>query len=490
MSACFAVLNLLNSFIRQNAAFCRNKSTSTIYALSSGAVRSALATIRVSGPNTASVLRRMARIKRAAPRKALLRRLIHPKSGVHLDTAIVIWFPSPRSYTGEDCCELHVHGGAAVVNGVLKALSEMEDLRQAQPGEFTQRAFLNGKMDLAEVEGLADLLQAETEAQRMQALAQMEGNLSKLYRGWMDNLKKCLANIEAFIDFSEDQGIDEAILGSAAAQAERLAKEIQDHLSDGRRGERLRSGVKVAIVGRTNVGKSSLFNALCRRDAAIVSPIAGTTRDVVESPLDIGGYPAVFCDTAGLRTSEDPVETEGVLRARRWASAADLALVVADCRELLCADGADSSVEAHLDQLGVEPCPGGLLFVLNKTDLLSQEDRALLRERLAGGEHDCVFTSCATHEGIADLVARLAAKLEAMCRNPADASPALTQERHRHHLRHCLESLGRFGSHVHGDAVVAAEHLRLALAHLGRITGKVFSEEILDVIFRDFCIGK
>ncbi|KAG0410247.1 hypothetical protein HPB47_012640 [Ixodes persulcatus] len=397
---------------------------------------------------------------------------------------------------------LHVHGGAAVVNGVLKALSEMEDLRQAQPGEFTQRqvsyllnffvlrvclgggglvspdgrvvsppAFLNGKMDLAEVEGLADLLQAETEAQKMQALAQMEGNLSKLYRGWMDSLKKCLANIEAFIDFSEDQGIDEAILGSAAAQAERLAKEIQDHLSDGRRGERLRSGVKVAIVGRTNVGKSSLFNALCRRDAAIVSPIAGTTRDVVESPLDIGGYPAVFCDTAGLRTSEDPVETGGR-------------------PELLCANGADSSVEAHLDQLGVEPCPGGLLFVLNKTDLLSREDRALLRERLAGGEHDCVFTSCATHEGIADLVARLAAKLEAMCRNPADASPALTQERHRHHLQHCLESLGRFGSHVHGDAVVAAEHLRLALAHLGRITGKVFSEEILDVIFRDFCIGK
>ncbi|CAN8029704.1 unnamed protein product, partial [Ixodes persulcatus] len=259
----FAVLNLLSSFIRQNAAFCRNKSTSTIYALSSGAVRSALATIRVSGPNTASVLRRMAQIKHAAPRRALLRRLIHPRSGVHLDTAIVIWFPSPRSYTGEDCCELHVHGGAAVVNGVLKALSEMEDLRQAQPGEFTQRAFLNGKMDLAEVEGLADLLQAETEAQKMQALAQMEGNLSKLYRGWMDSLKKCLANIEAFIDFSEDQGIDEAILGSAAAQAERLAKEIQDHLSDGRRGERLRSGVKVAIVGRTNVGKSSLFNALC-----------------------------------------------------------------------------------------------------------------------------------------------------------------------------------------------------------------------------------
>ncbi|CAN7939332.1 unnamed protein product [Ixodes hexagonus] len=490
------MLAVLNNFIQQsarNSMFRRSKSTSTIYALSSGAVRSALATIRVSGPNTGTVLRRMARIKRAAPRKALLRRLVHPKSGVHLDTAIVIWFPSPRSYTGEDCCELHVHGGAAVVSSVLKALSEMEDLRQALPGEFTQRqriAFLNGKMDLAEVEGLADLLQAETEAQRMQALAQMQGNLSKLYRGWTDNLKKCLANIEAFIDFSEDQGIDEAILGYAAAQAEGLAKEIRDHLSDGRRGERLRSGVKVAIIGRTNVGKSSLFNALCQRDAAIVSPIAGTTRDVVESPLDIGGYPAVFCDTAGLRTSDDPVETEGVSRARRWASAADLALVVADCRELLHTSEVGGFMETHLEQLGVEPCHGGLLLVFNKMDLLSREERAFLQERLTSSKHDCIFTSCTTHEGIADLVSRLSAKLEALCSNPADGSPALTQERHRHHLQRCLENLQQFSSQVQGDAVIAAEYLRLALTHLGRITGRVFTEEILDVIFRDFCIGK
>lgn len=203
----------VNSF----PSFVRRKSTSTIFALSSGSVRSALATIRVSGPHTTTVLRRVAKLKQPAPRKALLRKLVHPCSGAHLDTAIVLWFPSPHSFTGEDCCELHVHGGAGVVNAVLGALSHIDDVRQAEPGEFTKRAFLNGKMDLAEVEGLADLLRAETEAQRAQALAQMEGSLSKLYAQWTHDLKMCLANVEAFIDFSEDQGIEEAILDSGTA---------------------------------------------------------------------------------------------------------------------------------------------------------------------------------------------------------------------------------------------------------------------------------
>ncbi|XP_037511516.1 tRNA modification GTPase GTPBP3, mitochondrial [Rhipicephalus sanguineus] len=470
--------------------FLRRSSTSTIFALASGSVRSAIATIRVSGPHTAAVLRRIAKLEQPTPRKALLRKLVHPCSGIHLDTAIVLWFPSPGSYTGEDCCELNVHGGIGVVSAVLGALSHVDGVRQAEPGEFTKRAFMNGKMDLAEVEGLSDLLKAETEAQRVQALAQMEGSLSMLYRQWTNDLKMCLANVEAFIDFSEDQGIEETILDSAAVQAERLAAEIQIHLLDGRRGERLRSGVKVAIVGRTNVGKSSLFNALCQRDAAIVSPIAGTTRDVVESTLDIGGYPAVFSDTAGLRHSDDLVEREGILRAQRWAANADLALIVVEARELLRFNPATDFVDDHLKELGIKSCTAHRLIIFNKLDLLSEDEKVMVEEHARSMRIDSCFTSCTNQQGIGDLVKILGTHLEDMCGRPVDSSPVLTQERHRRHLEQCLKHLKLFSTEVRHDSVIGAEHLRIALTHLGRITGRVFTEEILDVIFRDFCIGK
>ncbi|XP_077515680.1 5-taurinomethyluridine-[tRNA] synthase subunit GTPB3, mitochondrial [Amblyomma americanum] len=488
MCTLFAVAMYLR--VRNISSFVRTKSTSTIFALSSGSVRSALATIRVSGPHAAAVLRRIANLKQPTPRKALLRKLVHPCSGVHLDSAIVLWFPSPHSYTGEDCCELHVHGGPGVVNAVLGALSHIEDVRQAEPGEFTKRAFLNGKMDLAEVEGLADLLRAETEAQRIQALEQMEGSLSKLYMQWTHDLKMCLANVEAFIDFSEDQGIEEAILDSAAAQAEKLATEIQAHLSDGRRGERLRGGVKVAIIGRTNVGKSSLFNALCQRDAAIVSPIAGTTRDVVESMLDIGGYPAVFSDTAGLRNSDDPVEQEGISRAQRWAAGADLALIVVDSKEFLHLQPTTDFTEDYLKQLGLMSCAPLRLIVFNKRDLLSADEQVAVEKKAKRLPVESCFTSCTTLQGIADLVKILSARLEALCGKPAECSPLLTQERHRRNLEQCLKHLKLFSTEVQSDSVIGAEHLRIAITHIGKITGRVFTEEILDVIFRDFCIGK
>lgn len=345
-------------------------------------------------------------------------------------------------------------------------------------------------MDLAEVEGLADLLRAETEAQRAQALAQMEGSLSKLYAQWTHDLKMCLANVEAFIDFSEDQGIEEAILDSAAAQADKLASQIQAHLSDGRRGERLRGGAKIAIVGRANVGKSSLFNALCQRDAAIVSPIAGTTRDVVESMLDIGGYPAVFCDTAGLRRSEDPIEREGILRAQRWAASADLALIVIDAAELLHRRSTESFVDDYLRELDVESCTPLRLVVLNKQDLLSMDEEVAVRRHLKGIPIESCLTSCSTQRGIGDLVKVLTKELEALCGKPAESSPVLTQARHRTHLEQCLKHLQQFSVQVQDDSVIGAEHLRIALTHIGKITGRVFTEDILDVIFRDFCIGK
>ncbi|KAL1430964.1 hypothetical protein MTO96_014383 [Rhipicephalus appendiculatus] len=473
MKACARALFTLDTcfYACKFSPFLRRSSTSTIFALASGSVRSAIATIRVSGPHTEAVLRRIAKLEQPTPRKAILRKLVHPLSGIHLDTAIVLWFPSPGSYTGEDCCELHVHGGIGVVSAVLGALSHVDGVRQAEPGEFTKRAFMNGKMDLAEVEGLSDLLKAETEAQRMQALAQMEGSLSTLYRKWTNDVKMCLANVEAFIDFSEDQGIEETILESAAAQAERLATEIQIHLLDGRRGERLRDGVKVAIVGRTNVGKSSLFNAICQRDAAIVSPIAGTTRD-------------------GLRHSDDFVEREGILRAQRWAANADLALIVVEAQELLRSSLATDFIDNHLKELGIESCAQHRLIIFNKLDLLSKDEKVIVEERARSMPIDSCFTSCTEQQGISDLVKILATYLEGLCGRPADSSPALTQERHRRHLEQCLKHLKLFSTEVRHDSVIGAEHLRIALTHLGKITGRVFTEEILDVIFRDFCIGK
>ncbi|KAL3223682.1 hypothetical protein MRX96_027263 [Rhipicephalus microplus] len=363
----------------------------------------------------------------------------------HLDTAIVLWFPSPGSYTGEDCCELHVHGGIGVVSAVMAALSRVDGVRQAEPGEFTKRAFMNGKMDLAE------------EA------------FSTLYRKWTNDLKMCLANVEAFIDFSEDQGIEEAILDSAAVQAERLATEIQIYLAG---------------------WPACLFNALCQRDAAIVSPIAGTTRDVVESTLDIGGYPAVFSDTAGLRHSDDPIEREGILRAQRWAANADLALIVVEAREMLRSNLTADFVDNHLKELGIESCAQHRLIIFNKLDLLSKDEKTIVEERARCMRIDSCFTSCTKEQGIGDLVKILGAHLEDLCGRPADSSPVLTQERHRRHLEQCLKHLKLFGTDVRHDSVIGAEHLRIALTHLGKITGRVFTEEILDVIFRDFCIGK
>lgn len=276
----------------------------------------------------------------------------------------------------------------------------------------------------------------------------------------------------------------------AAAQAEKLTTEIQAHLLDGRRGERLRGGVKIAIIGRTNVGKSSLFNALCQRDAAIVSPIAGTTRDVVESMLDIGGYPTVFSDTAGLRSSDDPVEQEGVLRAQRWAAGADLALIVVDAREFLYLRPTTDFIEDYLKQLGLISCAPLCLVVFNKRDLLSADEEVAVQKQSKRLSVESCFTSCTTQQGIADLVKILSAHLEVLCGKPTECSPLLTQERHRRHLEQCLKHLKLFSTELQSNSVIGAEHLRIALTHIGKITGRVFTEDILDAIFRDFCIGK
>ncbi|ODN03538.1 tRNA modification GTPase GTPBP3, mitochondrial [Orchesella cincta] len=292
-------------------------SQTTIYALATGGIRCALGVIRVSGPNTRQVLHKVGRFsserKLPEPRKAVLKKLYDPMSDKVIDHGIVLWFPGPKSFTGEDSCEFHVHGGPAIITTLLRSIGNVPGCRMAEPGEFSKRAFLNGKMDLTEVEGLGDLISAETEMQRAQALNQMSGSLGSLYESWRDRIAKCLANAEAFIDFGEDENIESDILVRVEIEIESLVEEMTNHLKDQRKGERLRNGVRIAILGKPNVGKSSLLNLLCKRDVAIVSSIPGTTRDIVESCIDLRGYPVVFADTAGIRSSPDEIEKEGVM---------------------------------------------------------------------------------------------------------------------------------------------------------------------------------
>uniref|UniRef100_A0A672F987 GTP binding protein 3, mitochondrial n=1 Tax=Salarias fasciatus TaxID=181472 RepID=A0A672F987_SALFA len=440
----------------------------TIFALSSGHGRCGVAVVRISGPAAATALRSMAGLTchLPPPRTALLRRITDPHSKEVLDRGLVLWFPGSVS-----------------------------GMRPAEAGEFTRRAFQAGKLDLTEVEGLGDLIHAETEAQRRQALRQMSGDLGRLYQDWSRRLKRCLAHVEAFIDFSEDELIEDGVLNRADLSVQELQAEMLQHLKDERRGERLRSGIQVVIAGDTNAGKSSLLNTLCQRPAAIVSPIAGTTRDVVETALDIGGFPVLLSDTAGLRDSRDVVEREGVRRARERVEQADLTLVVVDCAHLpLDGGGAVASLQGHLRSvLPSQQHPDtGCLLVLNKVDLLSETQRWKLKEELSGvyGLPPVCPISCQTHQGLKDFLTVLHSRVQTLCGDPLSGGPTLTQARHRAHLQQCVASLAQYQRYRDCDLALAAEGVRLALTSLGRITGRVGAEEILDIIFKDFCIGK
>ncbi|MEQ8282314.1 MAG: tRNA uridine-5-carboxymethylaminomethyl(34) synthesis GTPase MnmE [Parvibaculum sp.] len=428
----------------------------TIYALSSASGRAGVAVLRVSGPCAAPALEALTGEGVPPPRMAALRRFSDPETKVPLDRGLAIFFPAPASFTGEDVVELHLHGGRAVVAGALEALARLPDLRAAQPGEFTRRAFENGKLDLTEVEGLADLIDAETEAQRRQALRQMEGALGQLYEGWRARLVRLLAHAEAEIDFPDEE-VPGDLIATLGPEIARLKSEIAAHLDDGRRGERLRDGVEVAIVGPPNVGKSSLLNRLAGREAAIVSDEAGTTRDVLEVRLDISGVPVTLADTAGLREAAGAVEREGVRRALARAEKADLRLVIA------APDSGDFALARDGD-----------IKVLNKIDL-------------GGGVPAGVIgVSAITGAGFDALEAAL--KVRAGSAFEASAHPMITRARHREGLAECAAALARAGGG--SDADLVAEDLRLAARALGRITGRVDVEELLDVIFRDFCIGK
>ncbi|KAL6469299.1 hypothetical protein MHYP_G00228230 [Metynnis hypsauchen] len=469
----------------------------TIFALSSGQGRCGVAVVRVTGPAAAGALRSVVGFSCGlpAPRTALLRSIVHPQSKEVLDRGLVLWFPGPHSFTGEDIAEFHIHGGPAVISGVLQALGSLPGLRPAEAGEFTRRAFHAGKLDLTEVEGLGDLIHAETEAQRRQALRQMAGDLGRLYNGWSEQLKRCLAHVEAFIDFSEGDLIEDGVLNQVDIAVPQLQMEIEKHLCDERRGERLRSGVQVVIAGSTNAGKSSLFNILCQRPAAIVSPIAGTTRDVVETSLDIGGFPVLLSDTAGLRDTGDCVEREGVRRARQMVGLADLTLVLVDSMQL---PQEPQMVSGFLSEYLKNVLPSAkdheqrYVLILNKSDLLPKEHISMIQNVLTQTSDMAPVSilSCRSREGLDDFLTLLQDRLKTLCGDPLAGSPSLTQTRHRAHLQKCAGALNQYYEYRDTDLALAAEGLRLGLSSLGRITGKVGAEDILDVIFRDFCIGK
>ena len=436
----------------------------TIFAKASGSGQAAVAVVRLSGSRSGEVVMRLAgRIP--APRRAVLSRLRCPRDGEVLDQALVLWFPGPGSYTGEDAAELHLHGGTAILAGVTDALVAL-GCRPAEPGEFTRRAFLHGKLDLTQAEAIGDLISAETAVQRRQALRQAEGALSRLYGEWTSRATRLLAHQEAAIEFEMDD-LPSDLGARARGEAAALAAEIARHLDDGRRGERLREGLSIAILGAPNAGKSSLLNALVGRDAAIVSATPGTTRDVVECRLDLGGVPAVLADTAGLRRGENEIEQEGIRRARVRAEEADLVLVV------FAADAAPDQ-----ESLSLAEARRDTILVASKCDLAAPP--------LALGDHRVVPTSARTGAGIATLRAALASAAER--RAGLTDAPLLTRSRHRAALTEAVARLAEAGDAPLPE--LAAEGYRGAVLALGRLTGRVGVEDVLDVVFGDFCIGK
>lgn len=434
----------------------------TIFALASGSRRAGVAVIRVSGPAALLTYKHLSGRPAPLPRSAVFGGFREPGTQKMLDRGVAVYFKAPASFTGEDVIEYHVHGGAAVIRGFLEALAREPDCRMAEPGEFTRRAFENGKLDLTAAEAVADLIDAETEAQRMQALDQLDGGLARLYQGWAERLKKILAHQEADIEFPEED-MPARLSENLTPEVRSLLQEMRAHLDDKRRGERLRNGALIAILGAPNAGKSSLLNALARREAAIVSAEAGTTRDIVEVHLDLGGYPVILADTAGLRAAESGSEAEGIRRARKLAGEADIKLVLFD--------GAVAEQDAETLRLADDRT----ITVFTKADLAKASFKG-------------IRISVVTGDGMDELLTVLTEKIAAFFDAGAGAKVSLTRERHRFALD---AAAGFLESSLQACLPeLAAEDLRLALRSLGSITGGVHVEDLLDTIFRDFCIGK
>ena len=442
----------------------------TIFALSSGPGISGVAIIRVSGPQTKNVINALTKKKLPKPRVATLRKINKINTSELIDEGIILWFPGPESYTGEDMAEIQVHGSKAVIDALHTSISHIENCRLAEPGEFTKLAFQNGKINLLKAESIADLISSETEIQRQQAIKIMNGKSADQFNFLREKLLKILSNVEAKIDFP-DEDLPNDILKQIKKSSDEVLQNIEKILDDQKVGERIREGFKIAILGPTNAGKSSLLNYLSNRDVAIVSEIAGTTRDVIETHLNIDGYPVIVSDTAGIRDSKNEIEKKGIKLSLNRAEEADLKLIVVDVKNLDFTD----ILKGLLDQ--------NAILVINKSDLLDEDINPEIKKL------NHVLISIKEDLNIDELILKIKNNLKNKFITSDDI--LITRERHRQHLKQCLEHLKNFNKKNEvEDFDKAAEDLRLATRHLGMIVGKVDVEEILGSIFNDFCIGK
>ena len=442
----------------------------TIYALSSGPGISGISVIRISGDETAKVIKLLTGKDLPKPRVATLRKINKINTSDVIDEGIILWFPGPESYTGEDMAEIQVHGSKAVVDALHHSISNIKNCRLAEPGEFTKLAFQNGKINLLKAESIADLISSETEIQRQQAIKIMNGKSADQFNFLREKLLKILSHVEAKIDFP-DEDLPKDILDEIKNSSNEVIKKIEKILNDQKVGERIREGFKIAILGPTNAGKSSLMNHLSNRDVAIVSEIAGTTRDVIETHLNIDGYPVIISDTAGIRDSKDEIEKKGIKLSLNRAEEADLKLVVVDAKSLDFTDILKSLLDDNA------------ILVINKSDLLKKE----IDPEIKKINH--VLISIKKNENIEELILKIKNNLKNKFITSDDI--LITRERHRQHLQQCLNHLNNFNQKKEiEDFDKAAEDLRLATRHLGMIVGKVDVEEILGSIFNDFCIGK
>ena len=442
----------------------------TIFALSSGPGISGVAVIRVSGGNTAHVIKQITGEDLPAPRVATLRHFNKINSNELIDEGVLIWFPAPNSYTGEDLAEFHVHGSRAVINAIHASISKIKNCRLAEPGEFTKRAFQNGKINLLKAESIGDLISAETEIQRKQAVQIMNGKSSKQFNSWREKLLRILSHIEAKIDFP-DEDLPKNIITEIKKTSDDVMNQIKKTLNDQKVGERIREGFKIAIVGPPNSGKSSLLNYLSKRDVAIVSEIAGTTRDVIETHLNLDGYPVIVSDTAGIRNSRNEIEKKGIKIALNRAEDADLRLVII------------SAKKPDFNRVFKDLLNKNSILVLNKSDLL----KGKLNNKIK--KHNHVLISIKKDLNLNKLISKIKNKLKKKFITSEDI--LITRERHRQNLINCVQHLNNFKrKKSKQDLDKAAEDLRLATRHLGMIVGKVDVEELLGSIFNDFCIGK
>ncbi len=442
----------------------------TIYALSSGAGVSGVAVIRVSGIGTKEIIQSLIKDELPSPRLATLKKISKINTSELIDEGLLLWFPGPESYTGEDMAELHVHGSIAVIRSILDQLSKLENCRLADPGEFTKIAFQNGKINLLKAESISDLISAETEIQRQQALKIMSGRSSDKFNSLREMLLKILSNVEAKIDFPEDD-LPEDVIKNIKIDSEKIRNEIEKILNDEKVGERIREGFKIAIIGPANAGKSSLLNYLSNRDVAIVSEIAGTTRDVIEAHLNLDGYPVVISDTAGIRESKDEIEKKGIKLALKRAEDADLNIIVIEPKSI--------DFTGFLNDLVSEKS----IIVINKIDLGYKNINQQIEK------FNPIFLSIKNETNLDELITRIKDKLKN--KFVSSNETLITRERHRQSLEACVQNLKNFEEkNSKEDFDKAAEDLRLATRHLGMIVGKVDVEEILGSIFSDFCIGK